>query len=127
MKETIVVTGEQASKLSLAVHTYVELSARIKALEIQKASCAELFRDAIGEASGIEGPDWEKAWDAWVDDIDFKDIWACRRKDLPEEAILALIFSRHDFSVDEDGHLWVSTEFQSYTYIGSKWLAEDEY
>lgn len=71
-------------------------------------------------------PDWERAWEAWVDDIDFKEIWSVRRKDLPEEAILALVFSRHDFSIDEAGYLWVSTDFQSYYFFEGKWHAEDD-
>ena len=71
-------------------------------------------------------PDWDLAWNTWVDDVDFKEIWSVRRKDLPEEAVMALIFSRHDFSIDEAGWLWVATNFQFYYFFEGKWIAEED-
>lgn len=70
-------------------------------------------------------PKFAEAYEAYVDDIDFRDRYGTRRKDLTDEQVAMLVMVDSCFVVDDEGRLTVegpAVGYEVLTWVDGAWV-----
>ncbi len=90
-----------------------------------------LIADAI--KSSVEDlqkhPEGAKAFEAWMEQVDFRERYGTRHKDLPVDAEVPeiMVLTTDVFGIGEDdGILYVQAGYSTYLWLGGEWVNEDD-
>lgn len=95
------------------------------------APFASLLAIAESIKSSVEAlqshPEGAKAFEAWMDQVDFDWRYSTRYKDLPVDHDVpeTMVLVQDSFMV-EDGKIRCESGYSAYYWTGSKWIGEDE-